>query len=253
MAALASQQHHHNAFKLIMDALSGVLDAQGSPLYRLTYKILNSKEYGDVPQSRPRVYIIGLTKTAEKKRSKFLWPCATATPSLGAFLGDIVAGEPELPRSKIGMENYVKSAEAILSRGGTLWSPFIADLGTGFNETGGDLITRDVVPCLTRTRCGSFAFYSFTHARFLQLEDFMALQGVPPGRIVRPQNVSERQLSMMIGNGFTVCISAWQHGTENSHVKGGCHWGRIAFGATFKLMGAVSLRSPFSLWLLANH
>lgn len=52
-------------FKVILETLSELG-------YQVKYKVLNSFEYGNVPQNRERVYIIGFR--SEKDYAKFSFP-----------------------------------------------------------------------------------------------------------------------------------------------------------------------------------
>eukprot|EP00959_Pyramimonas_sp_CCMP1952_P000573 10920-Pyramimonas_sp.AAC.1 len=60
----------------------------------------------------------------------------------------------------------------------------------------------DGAPCLTKARGGSRTFWSLQHGRYLTITEIMRLQGVPTDIPVS----SERQLGMMLGNGFSVPV-----------------------------------------------
>lgn len=72
-------------FKVILETLAKLG-------YRVKYKVLNSFEYGNVPQNRERVYIIGFRN--EKDYAKFSFPEKTPlTTSLKDILSERVGGE----------------------------------------------------------------------------------------------------------------------------------------------------------------
>lgn len=54
-----------NTFKVIKDILNGLN-------YHIQYKVLNTKDYGNVPQTRERIYIVGFKD--KKKLDKFEFP-----------------------------------------------------------------------------------------------------------------------------------------------------------------------------------
>lgn len=67
-----------NTFKVIE---ANLIDAG----YHLTYKVLNAAEYGNVPQSRERIYIVGFRD--KSVRDRFVWP---AKVPLTKKISDIV-------------------------------------------------------------------------------------------------------------------------------------------------------------------
>ena len=65
---------------------------------------------------------------------------------------------------------------------------------------------KGIVPCLTRTRCGSGGDWSFGRQRFLNLTELFRLMNIPDNRITSPQTLSERKVKLMVGNAFDVGI-----------------------------------------------
>lgn len=63
-------------------------------------------------------------------------------------------------------------------------------------------------PCLTRYHTGDSLYYAFSKGRHVLTNEYFALQGYPRGRIVTPDNISERQIRQMIGNSFCVPVIA---------------------------------------------
>ena len=51
---------HDRVFARIVDALASIEDTMGNPAYRLLWRVLNSEQYGGVPQSRRKLYIVGV-------------------------------------------------------------------------------------------------------------------------------------------------------------------------------------------------
>jgi site-specific DNA-cytosine methylase len=65
-----------------------------------------------------------------------------------------------------------------------------------------------LVPCLTRTRAGSGGYWVTGVNRLLTTREMLRLQGLPDQFIERAStaNVTDRQLSQMIGNALSVNV-----------------------------------------------
>ena len=63
---------------------------------------------------------------------------------------------------------------------------------------------KDIVPCLTRARCGSGGHWSFSRQRFLSLKELCRLTRIPDNRITVPPKLSDRKDSHMVGSAFDV-------------------------------------------------
>ena len=74
-----------NTFRVILDAF----DKEG---YQYKYKVLNAMEYGNVPQNRERIYIIGFREKEDFERFEF-----PAEIPLTCKLSDIIDFENKLP------------------------------------------------------------------------------------------------------------------------------------------------------------
>ena len=99
-ATALSFSKHDRVFARIKDALSSIEDTLGNPAYQLHWKILNSKLYGGVPQSRHNFCIVGVLKA--KLRHPFKWPCRiTCRPvdTILAPLGLEKTSDPDLSSS----------------------------------------------------------------------------------------------------------------------------------------------------------
>ena len=55
-------------------------------------------------------------------------------------------------------------------------------------------------PCITRARGNTRAFWSFSHHRFLHVDELMRLQGFAKGRIQPTEDTTDAMLGAMVGN-----------------------------------------------------
>jgi DNA-cytosine methyltransferase len=78
-------QRHPATLLKIMKRLRSIIGKNGKPAYSVSFKVLDSGDYGGVPQHRPRLYIAGILNTT-KKAIKIPWPSAIAKPSLASIL-----------------------------------------------------------------------------------------------------------------------------------------------------------------------
>lgn len=65
-------KQHKEALSLILELLVGITDSHGKSLYDVSWKILNTKTHGYIPQNRKRLFIAGVLQAG--KRGPMLWP-----------------------------------------------------------------------------------------------------------------------------------------------------------------------------------
>ena len=190
---------HKKAF----EAMLCTLRQSGS--YFVTWRVLNASHFG-LPQSRPRLYIVGLLRTALRSDVVgFPWPKPKVMDPLPLrrFLcgGRGVLRSTWRPDSCLALQ--IKEGEASIRAAGE--NPhekmFTLDAHSG---RGTPTTMHDRIPCLTRTRAGCGGYF-LTHkdfCRFLSVEEMLNLQGLPATfrDVARDQRITDRQLAMMVGN-----------------------------------------------------
>lgn len=189
----------------ILQRLRGI-KKNGAGVYEVRVKTLNSKEHG-VAQNRPRYYIVCLKRALVATTGiKFKWPRPLPTPELHKFLDRRVGkGVAGLPTSQGALNNVVDAIGEILANKGDLRRDvYVADIFGGR----GPQVMRNLVPCLTKARCGAGGHYLVHKNRLMTSSEMMKLQGIPVNRLRRPPSVSERQFNMCVGNAFTVTVFA---------------------------------------------
>ena len=176
----------------------------GNPAYKVRMRLLNCNKYG-LPQSRPRVYIVGVRNDCVAKSGRtFEWPEPIPQPPLATIL-DAKRYPPGdcIPTSNHHLKQMLEAMKHIELHGGDMCGPWVADLENGFKKPN---IRFDCTPCLTRRRCQAQAFWVFSHGRRLNAREMLRLQGLSAKRYSRPPCVSGADFRGMVGNAFCVNV-----------------------------------------------
>ena len=186
---------HKVAFEKMLGAL------RQSKKYFVTWRIMNVMDFG-IPQSRPRLFIVGLLRSATCSRG-FLWPKPVSKPALP--LKRFLCGGPGVVRQlpAVGTVAHTKlkmGLQAIREeQGNPRTTDYSLDIWAG-RQYPGRMANR--VQCLTRTRCGDGGYYITSVNRLLTVEEMLNLQGLPISyrAAARRGGISDRQLGEMVGN-----------------------------------------------------
>ncbi len=193
---------HKPAFDAMLAALEDVRDASGQPVYNTWWRILDSKTIGGIPQSRPRVYIVGITRSAQVRPFEF--PEPVPMRPVTAFVNGPAAPEGNLPTTMSELRNYLAIVTAVNARADVNLATVIGDLSTSKSRK--THWTTRYTPCLTRSRCATGGYWSFGKRRKFQIDEMEALMGVPRGSRTWKGVVSERQCAMLLGSGFVIPV-----------------------------------------------
>lgn len=194
---------HHDGGKTFA-AILNAMEAEG---YKVAYKIMDAAEYGNVPQHRERVYIIGFREEADYNRFRFPDPIPLTTK-----LSDVIDFEnPADPKYYYTPENHKseiceKLAAAIDDPNAVyqlrrvyvrkiksgLIPTLTANMGTGGNN----------VPII-KTKYG---------IRELTPRECFNAMGFPK-HFVLPEGLSDSRLYKMAGN--SVCVTVVKRIAEN--------------------------------------
>ena len=158
-------------------------DEQGNEIYEIQHKIMNSKEYG-IPQSRKRLYIIGLKK-------------------------DIIKRPFEFPKEK-----KMKKLSTFIDKKDTSHSPIKEANKQLFQNIPSDSIFIDVgfrkcrfpnsgkwAPCITAQP----NMWNVKMERKANIKEYLKLQGFPTYPKFK-QPISDHQMKIKIGNSMTVDV-----------------------------------------------
>ena len=174
--------------------------------YFVTWRVINARDYG-IPQNRPRVFIVGLLRSAVSQPS-FPWPRpATRSPlPLTRFLCG-GAGVFRNPAAwTVAHGQLQRGLEAIRAeKSNPRTTDYALDIWSGRDYP---TCMTDRVPCITRTRGAAGGYYITSVQRLLTVEEMLNLQGLPLSyrKVARREGVSDRQLGQMVGNAIPTNI-----------------------------------------------
>mmetsp|Transcript_58013 Transcript_58013/g.175372 ORF Transcript_58013/g.175372 Transcript_58013/m.175372 type:complete len:372 (-) Transcript_58013:35-1150(-) len=182
-------------YKAIVEAL----EALGT--YNVYSKVLDTKEHG-VPQSRRRIYFVGIKKSCDD--GSFDFPEPVPRPSIELFL------EPRRrrplrsvlpPRTQTTALANVRRALRELTEQGydPLKVPFVVDCDSSGPRM---KYVKDVSPCLTCSRAAGH--WITNRMRRMTKAEMMRLQGMRPESF--QVAVSDAQLGKQIGNAMSVNV-----------------------------------------------
>jgi site-specific DNA-cytosine methylase len=180
--------------------------ADGNPTYSVSWRVLNTIDYG-VPHFRRRIWIVILRRDAVLQ--PFRWPCKVTPRPLACSVLDPVS--PSDVNDKRGLQLapkrrqvLKKAVKFIAKSGGRPWSQdyFIDVMSSPKFAKGGK---RDYLPCLTRARGGT-GWWISSRGRFTSLAELCRFQGFDPETFAQC-TVSPRQLGLALGNGWSLNVA----------------------------------------------
>lgn len=198
---------HSAVLLLIISLLKTLKDNAGKPLYDVTWKCLDCRTHGGIPQHRERIFIVGvLTSTA---KGEMRWPGKVPMQSLDKYI--IECHNPSLaqfpglmPSSRTEKTNLMNVLTKLQNDGNNpLESRYVIDINGSkphYNE--------HYSPCLTRTRCGSGGFWLSWKQRKMDIHEILRLQGISQPSKLQTDAASTRQLGMIAGNAVPVTLLA---------------------------------------------
>jgi DNA (cytosine-5)-methyltransferase 1 len=180
-------------FKKVMQTLYGI----GNGVYSVDWKLLDTQDHG-VPQSRQRVYIVGILK--DRQRSEIRFPETIPRVSIETFLDpvDIAPTMEDLPSelSKTAHRNVKRTMEDLAARGERpLLKTFVIDHGSSAKRCS---VVEDKVMCMTKSRAAGH--WVTSRGRQMNLDEMLRCQGME--RCFK-QVTTNRQLGIMIGNAMS--------------------------------------------------
>ena len=191
---------HATAFATMLATL------RASGRYFVTWRLLNCRDFG-IPQSRPRLYIVGLRRDAVAKSAGagFPWPMKKTNMAplpLRRFLcGGPGVLKPKPPAGSRAALQLQVATKTIIKKHSSDPStqPWVVECLSG-REPPQCLL--GIVPCITRTRAANGGHWVTQLGRFLTVEEMLNLQGLPvPFREkARQTGLTDVQIAQMAGN-----------------------------------------------------
>lgn len=175
--------------------------------YTVQWRILNTKQHGFLPQSRPRFYLVA-TRYHIEGGPAFTWPPRVAP---------------------LGLEELLEAREAVPARRGPMAERVQRVLQAGLCKLKAagrdpdsehcaiDLLSslkwssamHERSPCLTASRCRTGGFYLTKFNRTMTVTEICRLQGIPGGRFdYRAAGVSQNAFLFAVGNAMTSTLLA---------------------------------------------
>jgi DNA (cytosine-5)-methyltransferase 1 len=187
--------NHDNGktLKCVMQCLEGI----GNGAYKVQWKLLQTQEHG-VPQSRPRIYIIGIRRDCQC--SEFVFPEPLPFVSIESFL-DPVQRRPtmkDLPPkgNKTVYTNVTQVLKELTDSGAEpLKNTFVVDVDSTVRFR---TVMKDRVMCMTKSRASGH--WVTSRGRRMNLDEMLRCQGMERSF---KQVVSDRALGAQIGNAMS--------------------------------------------------
>lgn len=183
---------HSEFFNWILKELEGIKDSNGKKAYNVHWEILNSKDF-QVPQNRPRVYIVGQLRKYAK--TTFSFPKPLGEKKLKTILGK-PSDKKIFPTAAGAKRRLGVAKEMIKKKVGANKQPIVIDYGSikpayRVNQ----------MPCITARRGGECSYYITTLRRSINLKELIRAQGMDPNRIKQVTNDST--LGKAVGNAWS--------------------------------------------------
>ena len=194
---------HAQFFQDIMHQLSNIRGPAGNQVYMVTYKLLNSRLHGLVPQQRQRVYIVGIK--LKHYKGNFRWPDISQPASLANVLQQTAGCVGASTFSRCARRNLTMALDDINQYSDAEKHDYIVDIGHGRHKP---VYGTNFCPTITASRGSSRAFVHIkgtTVQHKLNVNQLAALQGSSPGRLSHDM-LSDCQFGRIIGNAMTVTL-----------------------------------------------
>ena len=197
---------HCATFCEIVDILAGIKNRGSQPTYDVSWRILNTRLHGGLPQNRERVFVAGVRRDCQVCPMK--WPSEIPMTPL-----ELLIDGGSKPEGSLQWPGRLPSGDGCKAR--TLW------MLNKIWESGGDPLKETWVlnvdnatphysygysPCITRARGSSSGHWLSWKQRKLRLHEMAKLSGVSPARI--PVGFSDKRVGEIIGNSVPVTLLA---------------------------------------------
>ncbi len=199
---------HAEVLHNILAVLHGIVDNRGRPVFVLSYKTLDTADFG-LPQRRRRIYIVGMRTDCygtAHGNPEFAWPPAAACPAIAAFLATDCPQETDSSSTLIHTatleRNLGKGFAKLASRFRGGLPDAIIDVGAGPNRS---CMGIGVCPTITAGRAAAHGYFWTTRGRTLTTSEMARLQGVDLERF-QDAGLTDQQLGRLIGNAMSVPV-----------------------------------------------
>ena len=197
-------------FETILNKLHHIKDSgTGKQAYNISWKVLDMKTHGGLPQARARVYVVGVL--ARKQVQRFVFPTGVKCAKVDTLLQPVCQHHVLCPdvsgMSVRNMRHLVKGLEEVIERGG---SPTDETWFVDCTLQSGRRMKpmRDICPNLTKARAALGGFWVTNLHRRLYLEEILGLQGMDTEGFTGPVELCKQHLQATIANTIAVPVLA---------------------------------------------
>ena len=184
-------------------------EEDGKQAYAVYSKLISSRAW--VPQNRHRVYIMAI-RLMGRSSVPFKWPKTPRQPPDLSTIFDNASQSvkvdydnyplPAAGRSRDHVQDVLDKVKTYAKKTKTEPSEIAAIVDTGGSKVNWSI---NEAPTVTRTRGGSYAYWSLQHARYLEVKELLRLQGFTPENMDYSM-LSKRSLGMAVGNSYSVPV-----------------------------------------------
>ena len=168
-------------------------------MYKIYEKVLDTRNYG-LPQSRKRLYIVGIQKNAMMAAFRFPKPVGYLVPARKLLV------PPKQDATSLSEGHLRRLLPSLESLDDPFQKVYFIDIDGSPKYRGRP--KENVCPCLTRTRAGTGGFWVTSIANRMGTRSIAKFQGFDLDK-VDTSMVSDRQLRLMLGNAWSINVSSW--------------------------------------------
>ena len=201
------QKPHKALFEEVLKILVGIKDAHGNQAYDVSWKVLNARLHGGLPQNRERVFVAGVR--LDHKVSPMIWPGEIPMVRLESLVQGGIQREGSkhwpgnLPKAEGARKRALQMLDQIRTSGGNpLQETYVLNV-----DNASPAYCHCYSPCITKSRGGTSGHWLSWKQRKMTLTEMMKLSGVNPQRIPTDR-FPEALLGKIIGNAVPVTLLA---------------------------------------------
>ena len=203
---------HRPAFYSLLAKLDGIQEDNGARAYLTEWRVLDTQIHGGLPQSRPRIFILGVRQS--RQEHPLFWPPSIAATALGRVLDKrdhvALASWPTVSDTLDGtvVDKLTMSIRHILAQGGLPFrDPWIIN-SSARRQCTRLAVAKDSCPRTTKARACTGGYYVTNRGRMLTVNEMLRLQGINPKRLCIPPDVTDDAFAVIVGNTAAVPVLA---------------------------------------------
>ena len=207
VAGMASR--HKLTLCKILEMIKEIKDPAASQAYDVQFRVMNSRDFGAVPQNRLRLYIVCIRRTARARGGTFKWPEMSPTPRLSSLLsGCKPAVSGWQPAARLALPSQAAARAKVLEA-------YRQVAEAGYDPTRDCIVVNcdartmawkvETTPCITSSRGANGGFWLSAIGSRLPIQTMARLQGM---EYKHSAALTLAQHGFAIGNAFTQPVVA---------------------------------------------